>query len=1637
MSERIATGEVGVNLNDRALLSGLKGAEAQVKNTMDSISRQRATAEVNVETRKVEQKIRETRALLEAYGREKATATADVDAKRAEATIGLINRQLDALNKRRIQLRSDASDLRAANQLLATTRARRVESDKLALAESKRPVQIAQETAEVARLQAAYGRLQQTVADLNRSRGNREQVRLDTGRALAEMELLRARLDALGARPIGVRVKIDRSLYEAVTGSENLGQSLGRLGRAPVRLGPFTTSVRALALGLTTLGPLLVSSAGGLLSIGSVLGSSVVGASALGVGALGGFGQAAFGVTAILKPMFAQVRQVTRAQTAYNDAVARYGEGSDRAQRRAAELTSVLAHVSPTARRAYRDLNAVRDTWSRLTSPAQSTFDKSFAATMKTFRALVPQFAKDSLSAFQKVGSSWDRFMGRVRRPENASAFHTMFANANSALAPLLGGLGNLGLYFARVGASASRYLKPLASTFQNFTERLLGGSSDKGALNRTIDGLVRDARTVGTTFMATGRVVKDFFNLGRGAGAGLLGDMTKTMDRWDKFINSDAGSSKIRDFFGNGADTLRALFGLIAPVTSSFLQLSIVMAPLANGFLKVATGITNIIGTLMKLPLASHGVQVLGMALGAYLVVGKVLAFAAAIERLGAALMVLRAGAGAAAALNVLRGVGGAGAGSALGGAALGAGGLLRGGSRGAASAEKGAAAAAGRFSTVEKGLLGANASAGVVTLGSRLAGLLPILRSVGPALTAVGVADVAFNETLGKTHGGESFLKLNQEMNPVLFGLGKLKDGFQSVFGGGYDFNKDLKSVSTSTDGMRDSFVRARGATQEVGTAFAQSRISLAQARRDLDGTRRGTLEYQQALLNYRGALNDVNQGEQAWSRARAASRQTAANEVTGIQTQIGMLKDLARNGDLTAAQSRRLADLEGNQLPAALNRQAAVVQNLQRQYRGMSSLVGEAEQAVGNLDRLGARGKSLATTISLKYEQPKDVASVANAASRALRAGVNSQIVVDVIAKTTSAKGALEAFKAIARGVPTSLVVEITSSANSERVRILALRAAMAGVPRSVITAIDSSAASEAAKVMAYRAILSGVPVSRVTDILADGALDSKQKVDALIGSINALQSKQVQVITNVITNHIDTYARKALGGLGALFATGRRAGMAQTAMVGEGKNPREYIIDRNTGRGYITNGPLLTDLSPDDYVIPTDKSFRGRATGLFSSLANELGIPGYASGRKPGSKNPTPATRAKAKHPAAPMYKFAAVPEDNVQKQYDGAKSRYEKVRRLSVAWDKRESAYGRAHKAWEHDSQVWHSKPHGRSATPPRPPRAPVLSHGERAAIQELKSGKLRREISTTANDLRAVRNANNTMANLSTRVDNLATRENTANANGDEAQWTRAHNDRLQLLYGRGGSTTSPMKGSLLWWYKNAQRLARGHYADTRETNVDETLGQVADERNATYDPYVAPAPDRPDAPTLEDYIQRLGLGGREDALLRADSDAQLTPDTADDRAAQGGLATFYHDLYGQLKDVGASTAILGEAAGNYRSAYEASLAPDSAGSSSSTSDQQARIDQLSSQLQVARTESAINAGFAQVAGGPGDIGTGGWNSGRAGGSSGPNITIQTLHPGDPATLAAVANAATSGMGNQGYRSSSVQRTGL
>jgi TP901 family phage tail tape measure protein len=147
---------------------------------------------------------------------------------------------------------------------------------------------------------------------------------------------------------------------------------------------------------------------------------------------------------------------------------------------------------------------------------------------------------------------------------------------------------------------------------------------------------------------------------------------------------------------------------------------------------------------------------------------------------------------------------------------------------------------------------------------------------------------------------------------------------------------------------------------------------------------------------------------------------------------------------------------------------------------------------------------------------------------------------------------------------------------------------------------------------------------------------------------------------------------------------------------------------------------------------------------------------------------------------------------------------------------------------------------------------------------------------------------------------------------------------------------------------------------------------------------------------------------------------------AELTQPLDDDRSAIGALVSFREGILSALQAQGAPSSAIGQAARDLKSAREQL----SALSESITPDLQAQLDQANERLRIEAEGRRVSDLALATFQGAGDLGL-------HVPAQQTSITVNTLHPGDPALLEQIGRAATAGQSLQGSRRSPRTHVGL
>lgn len=1713
---QVAQGTIQIDLNDASALAGMRRSEAEFTAAMKRMDGQRAEAHIGADLRELKRDLAAAKAELAAFDRQhnaelKRQRQIEKDnngivAKNARERIRALEEERKVIETKLRNIKKTSDEYSYQLDNLKKINRQQNDLNRQALARNKHEERT---TGELERQEILVRKLQRRYMEAGREfrrlstkntplgRDARIKLELDTKDALAEMAATEAALNAMGEKPIKQEVRLDqkfmlRQMEEAKQLGARTVDKLSNLGDVAVRFGPFTASIRQLALAMSMLGPMIVDTAGGLTAFAGVLSTGIVGTVATGGAALMGFGMAALGVGAALKPVIADFKVANTASQAWSKASLKYGANSKQAKKAQEQFNSTLQNMDPVSRQAFQNMGKLRNSFDKATQGvARKNFGSVLNEAMKTGNKLMPDFAKNTNAATTNIATGLKNMLRGMGGKEGQGIIGGIFGNFNKMLPGIMSGLGQFGAAIGRIGLSASRNLPAVGRSFDAIMQKFAGSTANSGKLNASIDRMFHHSQDVFRLFGSGGKLLGTVLNGGANAGDRMTKSLTKTFDGWRSFLQTTQGQEKMSGFFDRSVEGFKQIGRALAPLSAAFVNLSTGLSPafanLAEGFADVM----NIVRELTSMIGAGGVLTTLPAVIGAAFAVGKLGSFVAMLAR---AVSLFRqmatAGKAAAAASGLAAGLDAAAGAFGAGGGLTQIVGSRRAREQAALTREMRLANEAAREGALATKVLTIAAAADGVVMAkqagmfTRVAagakGLSAMLLYAGTAATTSvaafgGYAAAVTAGTYVTMRGQQAAKGYGQELanaagatgtfgkavatgtdqvvrsNPILtmwagaldiIGIhaGKVEPKIKAIGGGFAAWAAQQQQVNQKIAEFKQApavFSQTTNAITGLSLQQQQASITLAQAKQQLAGTTKGTLEYKQALLNVRTAAAQSLLADQQWASAKqqllsSINKEIAANKIASAADPTGAVR---------AASAQRL-----NQL---YNQRAAIISNISRAEVGLTALTGKAAQQVGALART-AGGSKLAQTISLTYKAPTNAGAVAAAAKAALGRGAKQDVIIRIIANAKSVEDAIRrinalkpksktwnlfandkasskahgAGKAIASVVGKTVDVKANDKASAKS--HAAGRAIQSVRGKSVDIRVSSNAQSAAGAAISAIASVHGKSVSINVGLTGRGAsLFAKGGIALAAGGIAAAASgsKWKRKRGNFRTR--GRYASALIRG-----ADGADMTMLERTQERAAERARGKAAVPNKGSVYRTPTLLVGEENRPEFVIATNPAYRERNQKLVRLAADAVGVATAATGtamKGPPRGAPIPkpkkGQRVTPKSPVQTRAKYGGIPTALADRTYDGAKHDYDKAKA-------------------EFDKQDGIAKNKDKSSAVRKKAREDANKAKERMASAKKRVEKwasVKARLATWNTKLDAYDTAIGIQETIMTQARTKKTWDS-----AKENKKVLVNKARTLLAIARGLVTGNDPTSR---YYSNELLSRYLGLGDTQQADVNRQWSGVVPGNEMTLEQYLR---------SLGNPTQPSSAAFKWSRLLVRAARATTTADTADDKQVGAEQAALLAGLEPGLirsrpDDIALQTEFYGALSSARQAAGlledpNAAAAPDATASTPDVSaDTQAQLDQANRKLSVARTSQRIAEAFATVAGRGGDMGFGGYSGRNAAGASpngpygggGPTFIINTLHPGDPATLTAIGDAATSGMGYQGYISNPRLTTGL
>jgi hypothetical protein len=201
---------------------------------------------------------------------------------------------------------------------------------------------------------------------------------------------------------------------------------------------------------------------------------------------------------------------------------------------------------------------------------------------------LAPTLEKGLAKVGKAVGKVAIHLAKVVTNAGNVQSLNAIFAATPGILKPLgkaLGSIITIFLDLAEAGMPVLKQFVQFTAGWLKSKEAALNAAEASGRLQASIKRMTGSAKQVGRIIGNVFRGIGGILKAAQGSGRNLLGSMEKLTKRFDKWVNSDYGQTKLKKFFDESRKITREVNGLIGDI------LTAIGKPIASG-----TGSNNIV---------------------------------------------------------------------------------------------------------------------------------------------------------------------------------------------------------------------------------------------------------------------------------------------------------------------------------------------------------------------------------------------------------------------------------------------------------------------------------------------------------------------------------------------------------------------------------------------------------------------------------------------------------------------------------------------------------------------------------------------------------------------------------------------------------------------------------------------------------------------------------------------------------------------------------------------------------------------------------------------------------------------------------------------------------------------------------
>jgi hypothetical protein len=411
--------------------------------------------------------------------------------------------------------------------------------------------------------------LRENLDSLGRARATPKVDMNGVTEALAQIELLERRINALGRQSAHPSVSVPSALLPGAGGSGGSGSGSGGV--------PFAGSIPLAGAGAAlAAAPPLIGGATGL--IGSA------GAAALGAGALGLTGFAVGGTAAALAApttilAVKGMKEASKALAEYQKQVIKTGPNSKASAQALRQYNTVLGQAPAGTQRFLRDRTALGQEFRSATRPAQGDVAGIANRGVNLGRQLTPLAGGLSNELFGEGRNQTGNFAQFLNDPQSRAFYKAMSAEATADLSNVEAIAENALRTVENVARASRPFFHEGIQFLQDWTGGWKESTNDLQGTRQQIGGFVDQLKSWGHLGGAGFSLIQDLLAPAAGSGQTMVDDLTKQLEIWDDWINRNP--RQVKEFFRDSAQGTERIASALGKITGGLWKAGQLLAPL------------------------------------------------------------------------------------------------------------------------------------------------------------------------------------------------------------------------------------------------------------------------------------------------------------------------------------------------------------------------------------------------------------------------------------------------------------------------------------------------------------------------------------------------------------------------------------------------------------------------------------------------------------------------------------------------------------------------------------------------------------------------------------------------------------------------------------------------------------------------------------------------------------------------------------------------------------------------------------------------------------------------------------------------------------------------------------------------